>query len=73
MCRRCIYISYKFHRIPDRQFRFITKFHDLLGEPSYVSAQCPVENVFLSKISLVTCTQCRMSVVNMYLSAKYPC
>ena len=30
-----IIISYKFHRIPDRQSRYITKVHDLLGQPSY--------------------------------------
>ena len=34
-----INISYKFHRIPDRQTRFITKVHDLLGQPSYVVAE----------------------------------
>ena len=28
-------ISYKFQRIPDAQFHFITKVHDLLGQPSY--------------------------------------
>ena len=27
-----INISYKFYRIPDRQSRFITKVHDLLGQ-----------------------------------------
>ena len=31
-----INISYKFHRIPDRQFCFITKVQDLLGQPSYI-------------------------------------
>ena len=31
-----INLSYKFHRIPDRQSRFIIKVHDLLGQPSYV-------------------------------------
>ena len=31
-----INISYKFHRIPNRQSRFITKVHDLLGQPSYI-------------------------------------
>ena len=30
-----IKISYTFHRTPDRQSRFITKVHDLLGQPSY--------------------------------------
>ena len=40
-----INISYKFHRIPDRQSHFITKVHDLLGQPSYsfnrlVGARC---------------------------------
>ena len=30
-------ISYKFHRITDRQSRFIAKVHGLLGQPSYVS------------------------------------
>ena len=29
--------SYKFHRIPDRQSRFITKAHDLLGQPCIFS------------------------------------
>ena len=29
-----INISYKFHRIPDRQSCFITKVHDLLGQSS---------------------------------------
>ena len=32
-----INISYKFHRILDRQSRFITKVHDLLGQPSYLT------------------------------------
>ena len=31
-----INISYKFHRIPDAQSHFITKVHDLLGQPSYM-------------------------------------
>ena len=30
-----INISYKFHRIPDTQFHFITKVNNLLGQPSY--------------------------------------
>ena len=30
-------ISYKLHGIPDRQSRFITKVHDLQGQPSYLS------------------------------------
>ena len=30
-----INIAYKFHRIPDTQSHFITKVHDLLGQPSY--------------------------------------
>ena len=29
-------ISYTLHRIPDRQSRFMTKVHDLLGQPSYI-------------------------------------
>ena len=29
-------ISYNFQRIPDTQFRFITKVDDLLGQPSYM-------------------------------------
>ena len=36
-----INISYKFNRIPDAQSHFITKVHDLLGQPSY----CSVFNV----------------------------
>ena len=32
-----INISYKFHRILDTQSHFITKVHDLLGQPSYNS------------------------------------
>ena len=32
-----MYINiYKFHRIPDRQSRFIAQVHDLLGQPSYI-------------------------------------
>ena len=31
-----INISYKFHRIPDRQSRFIAQVYDLLGQPLYV-------------------------------------
>ena len=30
-----INITYEFHRIPDTQSYFITKVHDLLGQPSY--------------------------------------
>ena len=30
-----INMSYKFHRIPETQSHFITKVHDLLGQPSY--------------------------------------
>ena len=38
MCLKMyINISYKFHRIPDTQSRFITKVHDLLGQPSYLT------------------------------------
>ena len=36
-----INISYKFHRIPDRQSRFITKVHDLLGQPLYIACEDP--------------------------------
>ena len=35
-----INISYKFHRIPDRQSRIKTKVHDLLGQPSYSAKWC---------------------------------
>ena len=31
-----INISYGFHRIPDTQSHFITKVHDLLGQPSHM-------------------------------------
>ena len=36
MSQMYINISYKFHRIRDTQSRFITKVHDLLGQPWYV-------------------------------------
>ena len=29
-------MSYKFHIIPDTQSHFITKVHDLVGQPSYM-------------------------------------
>ena len=35
-----INIPYKFHRIPDRQSRFMTKVHDLLGQPWYTHLLC---------------------------------
>ena len=33
-----INISYKFHRIPDTQSRFMAKVHDLLGQLSYINS-----------------------------------
>ena len=58
----CVNISYKFHRIPDTQPHFITKVHDLLGQPSYM-----YELIFLNVVvfcKYLSYLQVRFSTLN---------
>ena len=53
-----INISYKFHRIPDRQSRFITKVHDLLGKPSYIRMNEEALQMFILFCTYSPCFLC---------------
>ena len=62
-----INVSYKFHRTPDRQSRFIPQVHDLLGQPSYILShiQKSVSNFHLCQLFTIKVVRAQWLSVRM--------